>query len=94
MRVFLLVTVFVCVWGCAPLRANGGIADARERIAQARSVRAAQRAPYEFALAEAYLDKAREEDAEGEHEDAIALASRSLQMADRALALAIDEDTP
>lgn len=74
--------------------ALGGCASAASAVATSRATRAVESAkgsgagtefPYQVALAEAYLDKAREESAEAQYLDAIHLAKRGRARAEEAV---------
>ncbi|MEM1023960.1 MAG: DUF4398 domain-containing protein [Myxococcota bacterium] len=73
---------------CGPIQTTTVIVDSEAAVAAARLAQAAERAPYELAAAEAYLEKAREEHGRADFEDAVDLGERALQCAWEALAKA------
>jgi hypothetical protein len=63
------------VAGCNPILYTMNVGSAARTVEEARLAEAPDNAPYEYYLAEAYLDKAREEAAEGQYQDARRFAS-------------------
>jgi hypothetical protein len=61
--------------GCNPMLYTMHVGAAAHSVEEARLADAADLAPYEFYLAEAYLEKAREEAARGHYQDARRFAS-------------------
>jgi len=61
--------------GCNPMLYTMHVGAAAHSVEEARLADAADLAPYEFHLAEAYLEKAREEAARGHYQDARRFAS-------------------
>lgn len=59
--ILLLLPLAGSLAGCTAARASYLLVDAEKRYADAVAEGAAERAPYEAALARAYLDKAKEE---------------------------------
>lgn len=74
--------------GCGAVLYTANVAPASSSVEQARLAEAETRAPYEFYLSQAYLNKAREEAAEANYQDAIRFAETSEQNATRAIELA------
>src|SRR6185503_17278046 len=75
---------------CGPIGYVGQVSSrAASDVAGARSVRADKYAPYWFALAVAYLDKAREEAAQADFQAANRLGRRATAAAARATAEAL-----
>ncbi|HEX7480913.1 MAG TPA: DUF4398 domain-containing protein [Polyangiales bacterium] len=73
--------------GCGPVTYAVDIAAAERAVVVARASNASYYAPYELSFAEAHLEKAREEAAEGAYEDAIDLATAAEAYGRRALDL-------
>ncbi len=61
--------------GCNPMLYTMHVGAAAHSVEEARLADAPNHAPYEYYLAEAYLDKAREEAARGQYQDARRFAS-------------------
>ncbi|MDD9970865.1 MAG: DUF4398 domain-containing protein [Myxococcales bacterium] len=74
--------------GCGPALYVSDVLDAEQSLEQARVANARFHAPYEYHAADAYLEKAREEAAEGHYEDAIRFAQSSAHLSRRALQIA------
>jgi len=70
---------------CGPVTYSLEVGKAERAVEAARAENAAYHAPYELAYAEAQLDKAHEEAAQGQYEDAIAAVGVALSYARRAL---------
>lgn len=82
MRAYLplpVLTVFAAlaalVAGCNPILYTMNAGSASSSVEEARLANAPEYAPYEYYLSEAYLDKSREEAAEGQYQDARRFAS-------------------
>lgn len=73
--------------GCGPVLYTINVAPASSSVEQARLAEAPTRAPYEYYLAQAYLDKAREEAAEANYQDAMHFAELAEDNATRAIDL-------
>lgn len=73
--------------GCGPVQYTANIIAAEGALEAARDANARWHAPYEFYSAETYLEKAREEAAESEYEDAIRFADAATSYGQRALQL-------
>lgn len=65
----------VLATGCNPMLYAMNVGSASRSVEEARLAEAPDNAPYEYYLADAYLDKAREEAAEGQYQDARRFAS-------------------
>ena len=61
-RVFALLTMITVVLmsGCGPIMSTRNIEDAKDAMKKADAVNAAERAPYEYYMAQEYLRKADE----------------------------------
>jgi hypothetical protein len=70
-----LSVVALAASGCNPMLYTMHVGAAAHSVEEARLADAADLAPYEFYLAEAYLEKAREEAARGHYQDARRFAS-------------------
>ena len=81
----LVLSAVACLTGCGnslyALRANA----ASNKLEEARSAGAEQRAPYEYTLAKEHLDKAMSEAAEADYGDAYTLANAAYDYADQAV---------
>lgn len=84
----VLLPVALSSTGCGAVLYTANVAPASSSVEQARLAEAETRAPYEYYLAQAYLEKAREEAAEANYQDAIRFAEASEQNATRAIELA------
>jgi hypothetical protein len=70
--------------GCGPIQSTAVLLDADVQVEAARAAGAAKAAPFEFAAAEAYLHKAREEVGYSDYEPAVAYARKALDLATQA----------
>src|SRR5512132_2803934 len=70
--------------GCGPTQSTALIIDADVQLQAAKSADAPQLAPYEYTAAEAYLQKAREEQGYSDFEVAIDFAQKSVDYATQA----------
>lgn len=75
--------------GCGPLRSTSLLLDADVQLEAARTADAAKFAPYEFTLAGAYLEKAREEQGYADYDVCIDFAEKALSHAKTAKEKAI-----
>lgn len=73
---------------CGPSLYTFNSIPAASVVEQARQANAAEHAPYEFFYARSYLDKAREEAAEANYQDAIRFAERASEYGTKARDLA------
>lgn len=71
--------------GCGPVTYTLDVGEAERVVARARADNASYYAPYDLYFAQAHLDKAREEAAQGHYEDAIRAAAVALSHGRRAL---------
>ncbi len=71
--------------GCVAASAAVQSTKAARAVEHARRSNAGEHAPYEFALAEAYLAKAREEASQAEYQDANRLSRKSQENAAKAV---------
>ncbi len=69
---------------CGPSLYTFNIIPASQAVEQARQANAAEHAPYEYFYAQSYLDKAREEAAEANYQDAIRFAERASEFGTKA----------
>lgn len=84
MRLVLASLALATLAACGPIQSTAALIDADVELEAARAAGAAQASPYEFTGAEAYLHKAREVSGRAEHEAAVKLAARSLELAKQA----------
>ena len=82
----------LCAWGLALLGCGHSlyvleVRSASMRVAEAEELGAEKHAPYEYYTAVAHLEKAKEEAAEADYGDAIALAETSTEYAQKAVEL-------
>ena len=73
---------------CGPVLYTSAVNKAEGALVTARENNAHWYAPYEYHYAQANLDKAYEEDAHAQYEDAVKLARAALDYAGRALRIA------
>lgn len=73
--VIALVATAALTAGCNPILYTVSVGSATRSVEEARLAEAPTNAPYEYYLADAYLDKAREAAAEGQYQDARRFAS-------------------
>jgi len=69
------------LWGCGPVNSAIALRDAREALDMARQAEAPDVAPYEWTMAKAYLDKAREEQGYADYKMSVELAERTAELA-------------
>lgn len=82
--VLALLGLGLTLSACGSLAYSVNVVRAARSVEQAKQVGAAERAPYEMTLAQAYLEKAREESAEAAYQDAVRFARLSKRYADEA----------
>lgn len=88
-RIALLALPLALGFGaCGPAAYSIRSARATSAVAQAEQANVKVEAPYEWFKAEAYLDKAREEAAAAEYQDAIRLAESAEEYANKAIEIA------
>lgn len=73
----MLASALSILGACGPSLYTFNIIPASQAVEQAREANAAEHAPYEYFYAQSYLDKAREEAAEANYQDAIRFAERA-----------------
>lgn len=83
-----LLGLSLCCLGCGPIQYTTNLIAAESAIEAARDDNARWHAPYEFYSAEAFLEKAREESAQGQYEDAVRFADAAVSYGQRASQLA------
>ncbi len=71
--------------GCTAAKSGAVLVQAEQAMREADAARAASEAPYEYALADAYRRKAREEWANSSYGAAEALAAEALALARKAI---------
>jgi hypothetical protein len=82
----VLVALGICIAaGCGPVTYSLDVGEAERVVASARAENAAYFAPYDLYFAEAHLNKAHEEAAQGQYEDAIHAVAVALRYGRRAL---------
>jgi hypothetical protein len=79
-----LVAAVVSLAACGPSLYTFNIIPASQAVEQARQANAAEHAPYEYFYAQSNLDKAREEAAEANYQDAIRFAERANEFGTKA----------
>lgn len=83
-----LLGALLWLCACGPVMYNSAVSKAEGALEQAREQNAHWYAPYEYHFAQAHLDKAYEEAAHAEYEDAVRFAKTARDYADRALRMA------
>jgi hypothetical protein len=86
-RLILLLTAVAALslLGCGPVTYSIDVNEAERVVAEARADNAIYYAPYDLHFAEAHLEKAHEEAAQGQYEDAIHAVAVALAYGRRAL---------
>lgn len=87
LRAFALAC-FLAAGGCGPVLYTTEVDSAESAVEAAREHNARWYAPYEYYYAEAHLEKAREEAASSDYEDAIRFAKVATEYGQRALRIA------
>ena len=90
----VLVFLAAATTACGAVSASSAVGDAEQAIARARAQESDRFAPYEMALAELYLDKAREEQDHAHYGDARDLAREAQRSAEEAGRKASSRGTP
>lgn len=88
-RAFLRGSIALCATGaigCGPVTTTQRVADATVAVEAARGIDAERFATFEYVSAVEYLRKAREEEGYSDYQDAIDLAVKSREFADKAKA--------
>ena len=57
---FLVLVMLALMSGCGPIMSTSNIEDAKDALEKANALNAAERAPYEYTMAQEYLRKADE----------------------------------
>jgi hypothetical protein len=83
-RLLLALLALCTLAGCGPIQSTAALIDADVALEAARTAGAAQNSPYEFTLAEAYLNKAREVSGYAQYEAATKYAARARSLGDEA----------
>lgn len=79
-----IVAAAVTCAACGPSLYTFNVVPASSAVEEARLADAAEHAPYEYFYARSYLDKAREEAAEANYQDAIRFAERANEFGTKA----------
>jgi len=79
-----LLALVLGLSGCGPTAYSLNAVRAARSVEKAKQVGAMERAPYEMTLANAYLEKAREESAEAAYQDAVRFAKLAQRYAEEA----------
>jgi uncharacterized protein YceK len=82
------VLVLALLSGCATVAASRSLDAAEVALEGARAAGAEKQAPYEYASAQAYLQKAKEEESRARYRDAVEHAQRAARLAAAARARA------
>lgn len=80
----------LCGLGCGPIQSTSLIMDADVQLDAAKKADAPKFAPYEYTLADAYLNKAREEVGYADYEVAIDFAQKALDNAKKAKDISVN----
>jgi hypothetical protein len=83
-RLLLALLAVATLAACGPIQSTAALIDADVELEAARAAGAPQASPYEFAGAEAYLEKAREVAGRSRYEAAARFAERSAELAKEA----------
>ena len=83
----VLCGLVVCA--CGPIQSRTTLVDAAAEVSAARAAQAEMLAPFELVAAEAYLEKAREEQSYADFETAVRFARKSRACAEAARKLAL-----
>jgi hypothetical protein len=70
---------------CSPSLYTFNLVAASSAVEQARQANAPEHAPYEYFTAQSYLDKAREEAAQANNQDAMRFADRAIEYGNKAV---------
>ncbi len=79
-----LFAVLSALGACTPSLYTFDLIPASSVVEQAAEANAAEHAPYEYFTARSYLDKAREEAAEANNQDAMRFADRAIEYGTKA----------
>jgi hypothetical protein len=83
-----LTAALLWLCACGPVMYGSSVDKAETALEQAREQNAHWYAPYEYHYAQAHLDKAYEEAAHADYEDAVRFAKTARDYAERALRMA------
>ena len=83
-----IVAIAATFAACGPSLYTFNIVPASQAVEQAAQANAAEHAPYEYFYARSYLDKAREEAAEANYQDALRFAETANEFGTKARDLA------
>jgi hypothetical protein len=83
-RILLALLALSALAGCGPIQSTASLIDADVAIEAARAAGAQQSSTYEFTLAEAYLNKAREVTGYAQYEAATRFAARARDLGNEA----------
>jgi len=79
-----MVVAVISFAACGPTLYSFNIIPASQAVGEAEQANAAEHAPYEYFYARSYLDKAREEAAEANYQDAIRFAEQANEFGTKA----------
>ena len=88
MAIVGFVAALALLGACGPTLYTFNSIPASQVVEQARQSNTAEHAPYEYFTEQSYLDKAREETAEANYQDAIRFAERANELGTKARDLA------
>ena len=98
MRFLLALPAFAVLAGCGPIQSTAALIDADVAVEAARAAGAPQSSPYEFQVAELYLQKAREVSGRSQYEAATKFAGKARDLAGvakkNAIAASTREEAP
>ena len=89
MRLLSALLVIGALVGCGPVQSTASLIDAEVAVEAARTAGARENAAYEYALAEAYLTKAKETVNRARYESATEFAHKAKELANEARAKAV-----
>ena len=89
-RAITLACALLSVSGCGGVLYAAYSASATARIEEAKTAGAEERARYEYFSAQEYMTKAKQEAAQGDYSDAMALSDEAEKFAEKAIKLSRD----
>lgn len=84
MRILLALLAVSALAGCGPIQSTASLIDAEVALEAARAAGAQQSSTYEYTLAEAYLNKAREVSGYAQYEAATRFAAKARDLGNEA----------